>query len=125
MSRLNDQFGRGLANFDPAGDAGFKTVPAEQADAADVTAETFLVAWRRYDDAPPGDGRPWLFGIARHVLANHHRSGRRRDRLGLRPAAGAVHRVQPADAHLRHRAPHVPRGLPAGRGGARVRRRVA
>ena len=26
MSRLNDQFGRGLANFDPAGDAGFKTV---------------------------------------------------------------------------------------------------
>ena len=56
----------------------------QQADAADVTAETFLVAWRRYDDAPPGDGRPWLFGIARHVLANHHRSGRRRDRLGAR-----------------------------------------
>ncbi len=24
MSRLNDQFGRGLASVDPAGDAGFK-----------------------------------------------------------------------------------------------------
>ncbi|TYL45348.1 sigma-70 family RNA polymerase sigma factor [Nocardioides sp. BGMRC 2183] len=57
---------------------------AQQADASDVVAETFLVAWRRFDDAPPGDARPWLFGVARHVLANHHRSGRRRERLGGR-----------------------------------------
>lgn len=56
----------------------------QPADAADVVSEVFLVAWRRYDEAPPGDGRPWLFGIARHVLANYHRSARRRQRLGAR-----------------------------------------
>jgi len=56
----------------------------QPADAADVVSEVFLVAWRRLDEAPPGDGRPWLFGIARHVLANHHRSSRRRLRLGGR-----------------------------------------
>ncbi|NYJ03002.1 RNA polymerase sigma-70 factor (ECF subfamily) [Nocardioides thalensis] len=56
----------------------------QPADAADVVSEVFLVAWRRYDEAPPGDGRPWLFGIARHVLSNYHRSARRRQRLGGR-----------------------------------------
>lgn len=53
-------------------------------DAADVVSETFLVAWRRLDEAPPGDSRPWLFGIARHVLSNYHRGLRRRQRLGGR-----------------------------------------
>lgn len=56
----------------------------QPADAADVVSEVFLVAWRRYDEAPAGDGRPWLFGIARHVLSNYHRSARRRQRLGGR-----------------------------------------
>lgn len=56
----------------------------DRADAADVVSETFLVAWRRLDDAPPGEERPWLYGIARNVLANHHRSVRRRGRLGAR-----------------------------------------
>jgi RNA polymerase sigma-70 factor (ECF subfamily) len=55
------------------------------ADAADVVAETFLVAWRRLDDVPPGDAtRPWLFGVARRVLANHYRGERRRDALAER-----------------------------------------
>lgn len=54
-------------------------------DAADVLAETFLVAWRRLDEVPPGDrARPWLFGVARRVLANHHRGERRRNALGDR-----------------------------------------
>lgn len=54
-------------------------------DAADVVADTLLVAWRRLDEVPAGDGaRPWLFGVARWVLANGRRSGRRRDRLGER-----------------------------------------
>lgn len=53
------------------------------ADAADVASETFLVAWRRIGDAPRGeDVRPWLYGIARKVLANHRRGSRRRERLG-------------------------------------------
>jgi RNA polymerase sigma factor (sigma-70 family) len=58
---------------------------ADPDDAADVVAETFLTAWRRLADVPLGaDGRLWLFGTARHVLANHDRSARRRDRLGER-----------------------------------------
>lgn len=56
-------------------------------DAADAVAETFLVAWRRLDDVPRGNGaRPWLLGVARRVLANQRRGARRHiglaDRLG-------------------------------------------
>ena len=54
------------------------------ADHEDLTTEVFLVAWRRLNEAPPGDIRPWLFGVARHVLANYHRGLRRRQRLGGR-----------------------------------------
>jgi RNA polymerase sigma-70 factor (ECF subfamily) len=51
----------------------------DPADAADVVAETYLVAWRRLEDVPPGaEARPWLFGVARRVLANHYRGERRR-----------------------------------------------
>lgn len=51
-------------------------------DAADVMAETFLVTWRRLDDAPEGElARLWLYGVARRVLANHRRGERRRVRL--------------------------------------------
>ncbi len=58
---------------------------ARPEDAADVVAETMLVAWRRIDDVPAGDdARLWLYGVARHVLANTRRGNRRRDRLGER-----------------------------------------
>lgn len=51
----------------------------EPQDAADVVAESFLVAWRRIDDVPAGaDARPWMFGVARRVLANARRGDRRR-----------------------------------------------
>lgn len=51
-------------------------------DAADVVAETFLIAWRRLGEVPVGaEARPWLYGTARHVLANQGRGARRRDRL--------------------------------------------
>ncbi|MEU5723503.1 RNA polymerase sigma factor [Micromonospora sp. NPDC047738] len=54
-------------------------------DAADVVAEAFLVAWRRRRDLPAEDeARLWLYGVARRVLANHHRGGVRRQRLGER-----------------------------------------
>ena len=54
-------------------------------DASDVVAETFLVAWRRRGHLPPHDEiRLWLYGVARRVLANHHRGGARRERLGER-----------------------------------------
>jgi RNA polymerase sigma-70 factor (ECF subfamily) len=45
--------------------------------ADDVVADVFLVAWRRYDEAP-SDVLPWLLGIARGVLANQRRGQARR-----------------------------------------------
>ncbi len=55
---------------------------ADPDDAADVMAETFLIAWRRLAEVPPGrEARLWLFGTARYVLANQDRGARRRDRL--------------------------------------------
>ena len=67
----------------------------EPADAADVVAETFLVAWRRLGDVPEGEAaRAWLLGVARRVLANQRRGERRRDgladRLALELTAVAV-----------------------------------
>jgi RNA polymerase sigma-70 factor (ECF subfamily) len=51
-------------------------------EAADVVAETFLIAWRRLPDVPPGEEtRLWLYGTARNVLANQTRGARRRDAL--------------------------------------------
>ncbi|GLW05343.1 DNA-directed RNA polymerase sigma-70 factor [Microtetraspora sp. NBRC 13810] len=48
-------------------------------DAADVVAETFAVAWRRTDEMPRGEeAMPWLYGVARRVLANHRRGEVRR-----------------------------------------------
>lgn len=53
-------------------------------DADDVVAETFAVAWRRSRDVPEGRELPWLYGVARRVLANQRRSHERRDRLRIR-----------------------------------------
>lgn len=51
-------------------------------DAADVVAETFLAAWRRLSEVPLGEeGRLWLYGTARLVVANQCRGERRRNRL--------------------------------------------
>ena len=53
-------------------------------EAADACAETFLVAWRRIDDVPAAEPLPYLYGIARRVIANQHRTFRRRSRLDAR-----------------------------------------
>jgi RNA polymerase sigma factor (sigma-70 family) len=54
-------------------------------DAADVVAETFLVAWRRLDRVPADDeARLWLYGVARRQLANQRRAQLRRSRLADR-----------------------------------------
>ena len=52
----------------------------DAAGSQDVTAETFLVAWRRFEELP-ADPLPWLLGIARNVLRNQARGALRRDRL--------------------------------------------
>ena len=61
-----------------------RRVPAA-ADAEDIVSETFLVAWRRFGEAP-ADLRPWLFGVARMVLRHHYRATSRRDALSARLA---------------------------------------
>jgi RNA polymerase sigma-70 factor (ECF subfamily) len=49
--------------------------------AQDAAAETFLVVWRRIEDVPDDDrALPWLYGVARRVLANQLRSQRRHQR---------------------------------------------
>jgi RNA polymerase sigma-70 factor, ECF subfamily len=58
---------------------------ASQADAEEVVAETFLVAWRRRDEVP-SDAKPWLLGVARRVLANQRRAAGRREALRARIA---------------------------------------
>lgn len=61
---------------------------ASAADADDVVSETYLVAWRRRDVVPePPEDVLWLYGVARHVLANAARGARRIDRLRARLAA--------------------------------------
>lgn len=65
------------------------------ADAHDVAADTFAVAWRRVDDLPRLDDEvlPWLFGIARRVAANLHRGVRRQRALGQRIGGDPTERV--------------------------------
>src|SRR5262249_61953525 len=66
-------------------------------DAAGVIAETFLACWRRLGDVPDGKNtRLWLYGVARRVLANHHRADRRRTALAdrLRADLAAAYRAR-------------------------------
>jgi RNA polymerase sigma-70 factor (ECF subfamily) len=70
---------------------GYLTRRAPAEDAADLLADVYLVAWRRRADLPPGEERRlWLFGVARRLVADHHRSA------GARAGAeGAVVPVEP------------------------------
>ncbi len=55
--------------------------------AQDAVSETFLVAWRRLADVPAGaDTLPWLYGVARRVIANQRRGNLRRVELSSRLA---------------------------------------
>lgn len=85
------------ANFGPVLGYALRRCPQPE-DAADVVSEVFLLAWRRLDDAPPGDARPWLFGVARNVLSNQQRSRRRRDRLAGRLRSVLTREVVPDPA---------------------------
>ena len=77
FARLYRQNGQGVL--------GYALRRTSQEDAADVVAETFLVAWRRLGEVPPEPGaRLWLFGVARQTLANQQRGERRRWRLAER-----------------------------------------
>lgn len=61
-----------------------------EASAHDVVAETFLVAWRRLPDVPGGEETlPWLYAVARRVLANQRRGEVRQNRLVQRVGESA------------------------------------
>jgi DNA-directed RNA polymerase specialized sigma24 family protein len=60
----------------------------------DVTAEVFVTAWRRVDQIPSGSELPWLYGVARYVVANHQRGSIRRSRLAARIWSHGSHAVR-------------------------------
>ena len=60
------------------------------ADAAEEIAdETFMIAWRRFDDVPP-EPLPWLYEVARHVVQRYRagvaRQTAAREALAREPA---------------------------------------
>jgi RNA polymerase sigma-70 factor (ECF subfamily) len=57
-------------------------------EAADVLAETYLIAWQKRDAIPSGEAaRLWLFGVARNLLLRGASKRRSRDALVERLAA--------------------------------------
>ncbi|GMR02184.1 MAG: RNA polymerase sigma factor [Acidimicrobiia bacterium] len=67
----------------------------DMASAEDAASDVFVVAWRRIDQLEWDTARPWLYGIARGVLANRRRSAGRRDRL-TRKMSGLAHDAEEA-----------------------------
>jgi RNA polymerase sigma-70 factor (ECF subfamily) len=58
-------------------------------EAGDAAAEVFTVAWRRMGKVPDEpETLPWLYGVARKVVANQERGARRRLRLATKAATG-------------------------------------
>lgn len=72
--------------------------PAGDDEVRDVAAEVFTTAWRRRAVVPP-EPLPWLYGVARRVLANERRGSQRRQRLADRLFAHPPDQVAaPVDA---------------------------
>lgn len=77
--------------------------------AQDVVAETFAVAWRRLD-AVPRDPLPWLYAVARRVLANQRRSTARREALKTALARSTAGFAAPVDHDLADALRRLPSG---------------
>jgi RNA polymerase sigma-70 factor (ECF subfamily) len=60
--------------------------------AEEVTAETFLVCWRKLDRLP-AEPLPWLYGVARKTLANARRADERQARARGAAADPALEEV--------------------------------
>lgn len=73
-------------------------------DADDAAADVFAVAWRRIDAIEWSTVRPWLYGIARGVLANRWRTGKRQKRLFGRVSGLALISTELPDAQVVRRA---------------------
>ncbi|MEU8239037.1 sigma-70 family RNA polymerase sigma factor [Actinoplanes missouriensis] len=76
----------------------------EAAQAEDLVAETFLVAWSARRDYRPerGTARAWLFGIAVNLLRRHHRHQAQHQRLSQRLTGHGTH-VAGADDRVAER----------------------
>lgn len=72
---------------------------ADEETARDVAAETFVVAWRRFDQMPTSP-RPWLFGVARRLLANARRGARRKQALLHRLAFQTEVALEENESHI-------------------------
>lgn len=74
--------------------------------AEDVVSETFAVVWRKRDTIPDAP-LPWIYAIARRVVANQRRSAKRRirllNRLSSEPGDGAGDRDPAEVVALRER----------------------
>jgi RNA polymerase sigma-70 factor (ECF subfamily) len=71
-------------------------------------AEVFVVAWRRFLDVPEvSQELPWLYGVARNLVANHFRSVQRsaalNDRLQIEVSVGTDSSTGSSDLEIRVR----------------------
>ena len=61
---------------------GYCSRRTDGSDVGDAVAETFLVAWRKIEQIPPGDATlPWLYGVAYRVVSHQWRHKARGRRL--------------------------------------------
>lgn len=68
------------AHFDAVHRYCLRRLPVDEA--ADAVCDVFVVAWRRIDALPEGEGSlRWLYGVARNTVRNHRRSLQRAQRL--------------------------------------------
>ena len=77
------------------------------ADANDAVAEVFLIVWRKGDDIPAGEVRPWLFTSARNVVLHSKRSHARRTRLQDKTAGLAAEATIGPEVETLERAEHL------------------
>ena len=84
--RANEAQDDDLRRFHAVYEANYRAVfayarrrAASTSDAQDAVAETFTIAWRRLAEIPDAEAaRPWLYGVARRVMANQRRANQRR-----------------------------------------------
>ncbi|HEX2050127.1 MAG TPA: sigma-70 family RNA polymerase sigma factor [Actinomycetota bacterium] len=73
------------------------------ADAEDLAADVFAVAWRKLDRIPADDPVPWLLAVARNHWRNHLRRRERGHRLSQRLAGrDAISVVAPEEPSASH-----------------------
>lgn len=76
-----------------------RRLPVE--DANEAASDIFLIAWRRSEDVPDGDAaRLWLYGVARNVVRNWQRGGRRQLRLVAKSGATITTTTDGPEVHV-------------------------